>query len=180
MPTLPEDKQPHWFVMRAFRNELSMEQLFQKHKFRCFLPKREVIRHTRMGDIRTFVPVISTYIFVYSDYFTLRDFQQPLNITFNRIFGLSEGHNTMKVPDKQMEDFIRVATQHESDTRYYLPEELELQKGQRIRICGGPFEGVEGDLVKIKGLRDKRLVLSIPGIISISTAVQRTYIQLVK
>ena len=57
-------------------------------------------------------------------------------------------HNTrtlLEVPEKQMEDFIRVINE--------MPEAIytnsfTFAKGDHVRVTGGPLKGVEGDVVE--------------------------------
>ena len=39
-----------------------------------------------------------------------------------------------------------------------------------MRITGGPFEGQEGVFVKVKGARDRRVVVQIQGVIAVAMA----------
>ena len=139
------------------------------------------MRQLKNKSLAEVVPAINLYLFVHSDYASLYSFKQNTpGLLFTKVINSKDSHTTMKVPDKEMEDFIRVATQKEQESRLFRPDEIQLPKGQRIRILGGPLSGVEGELVKVKGLRDKRIVLSIPGIISVMTLVDRNLIQLLK
>ena len=65
-----------------------------------------------------------------------------------------------------MDDFRSACDIAGDEVRFFLPEELELEKGTRVRIHGGPFEGREGVLLRVKGKRSKSLVVSIEGFIS--------------
>ena len=76
----------------------------------------------------------------------------------------------MKVPDGQMNDFIKVAGSYAEDLVYYSPDELDLKKGTRVRVHGGTFDGVEGTLLKVKGKRNKRVVICIKDVTAISVA----------
>ena len=49
-----------------------------------------------------------------------------------------------------------------------------------MRICGGVLNGIEGVMLRLQGVRDRRLVVSVPGIMSVSTPVNRTYVQLLE
>ena len=50
-----------------------------------------------------------------------------------------------------------------------LNDEVNLTKGTRVRIHGGQFNGLEGTFVKVKGARDKRVVVDISGVIVVAT-----------
>ena len=53
---------------------------------------------------------------------------------------------------------------------YFQPEEVNLSKGTKVRITGGDFEGYEGVFVKVKGARDRRVVISLQGVIAMAMA----------
>lgn len=45
-----------------------------------------------------------------------------------------------------------------------------------VRITGGTFEGVEGIYQRIKGVRDKQVVVCIEGIVAVATATVPAYL----
>ena len=42
--------------------------------------------------------------------------------------------------------------------------------GTRVRIIGGDFEGQEGLFLKVKGARDRRVVIEVQGVIAVAMA----------
>ena len=75
----------------------------------------------------------------------------------------------MIVQEKQMQSFIAVAGNVDERILYLNPDEVNLTKGDRVRIVGGIFEGAEGFLVKIEHKREKRVVVKIDGITAVAT-----------
>ena len=53
---------------------------------------------------------------------------------------------------------------------YFGGDELNLAKGTRVRVTGGDFEGYEGIFLKVKGARDRRVVISIEGVVAVALA----------
>ena len=49
------------------------------------------------------------------------------------------------------------------------PRTESLQRYE-VRITGGDFEGQEGVFLKVKGARDRRVVIAIQGIIAVAMA----------
>ena len=49
-----------------------------------------------------------------------------------------------------------------------LQERLNLKRGVKVRVTGGEFEGQEGIFLKVKGARDRRVVISIQGVIAVA------------
>jgi transcription antitermination factor NusG len=74
------------------------------------------------------------------------------------------------VPDDQMRQFIAVAGTYDEHLIFFSPDEVNLRKGTKVRITGGDFEGYEGVFVKVKGERDRRVVISLQGVIAMAMA----------
>ena len=53
---------------------------------------------------------------------------------------------------------------------FFDPSEINLAKGTRVRVIGGEFEGYEGVFVKVKGARDRRVVIAIQGVMAVAMA----------
>jgi tRNA A-37 threonylcarbamoyl transferase component Bud32 len=53
---------------------------------------------------------------------------------------------------------------------YFSPDEINVAKGTKVRIHGGPYDGLEGSFLKVKGAREKRVVVEISGVIVVATA----------
>ena len=74
------------------------------------------------------------------------------------------------IPDNEMQRFIAVAGTYHEQLLYFRPDELNLSKGTKVRVTGGDFEGQEGIFLKVKGARDRRLVIKIQGVIAVAMA----------
>ena len=80
-----------------------------------------------------------------------------------------------------MQQFIAVSGTYDEQLIYLEPTELNLTKGTRVHICGGVFEGQEGTYLKLKGHRDKRVVVAIRGVIAVALAtVHPSMIEVIK
>ena len=91
----------------------------------------------------------------------------------------STGLKYIVVPDKQMESFIKIASQYEENTIYYKPEEIDIRKGTHIWIYGGKFNGVKGVFMRVKGKRRRRVVVMLEGIMGISVEVHPDLIEVI-
>ena len=74
------------------------------------------------------------------------------------------------VRDDEMQRFIRVVENFEEEITYLSPEEVNIEKGTRVRIIGGNFDGVEGIFVKVKGKRNKRVVVMLDKLLAVVMA----------
>ena len=77
----------------------------------------------------------------------------------------SNKEDYLTVRTKEMEEFIAVTEDNEAHITYFRPEEINLQAGDRIRVKGGLYDGKEGIVMRIKGKRNKHLVVQIPGML---------------
>lgn len=80
-----------------------------------------------------------------------------------------KGKQPQIVPNREMESFIAVAGNTTEQIQYLGPEEVNLKEGDKVRVLGGPFAGVEGTFLRIAGNRGKSVVISIPGVVVVST-----------
>ena len=82
----------------------------------------------------------------------------------------------VRVPDAQMENFIK-ATKIDDDSLVYLNYEEYLSKpGKRVLIIDGPFTGVEGVIKRIK--KNRQVVVAIDDLAAVMiTAVPRSYLK---
>ena len=75
------------------------------------------------------------------------------------------------VPDKAMEDFIRISRIMADEALYLSDISAKLRVGQKVRVLSGPFKDIEGVVVRVK--RSRRVVVELPGLLAIAT----TYIK---
>lgn len=179
---LPEPEKPSWFVLNSYtRNEHKVEDyLSQVENLQFFIPKRYALRNYYGRVKRELVPLIPGMVFVRDVYDKVQQLQK--DVSFLGFATLSDGvrRMPMKVPDYQMDNFIRVVQHFEEDLTYFRPDELQLNKGSYVKIIGGKFDGAKGELLKIKGKRSKRLVVCIPQIMAVAaTHIEPEFIRVI-
>lgn len=82
------------------------------------------------------------------------------------------------IADAEMQRFI-TATATDPNPRYFSPDELTPDMvGKKVTLLGGPLAGYSGNLLKIRGMRKKRLIVSIPGFLSAAVEVTPDFIKL--
>lgn len=72
------------------------------------------------------------------------------------------------IDDRQMRIFIVVNSVKDSDLLHIEASDPEFFKGQKVRVIGGPYKGIEGIIKRIKG--DRRLLVQISGICAVATS----------
>ena len=166
-----ENEPVQWFVMNAYKSEKKAEDALESAVgIEYFIPKRYVVRKFQGKLKRILVPVIPNLVFVKARYGEIEDFKIKCPYLHYATCKECGVNKIMKVPDAQMENFMKVAGHYEEDIIYYSPDELDFKKGMKVRVLGGAFEGVEGVLLKVKGKRKKRVVIEVKGLLALSAA----------
>lgn len=125
-------------------------------------------RYRRGRKVRALVPVIRNLVFVHARPSEVQRFKSQ--ITYLQYITDTRSGQKIVIPDHDMQRFIAVAGTYNDHLLYFQPEELNLSKGTKVRITGGDFEGQEGVFLKVKGVRDRRVVIAIQGIIAVAIA----------
>lgn len=168
--------------MRAYKAEKAAEEWLDAHKKRYFLPKQWAVReyHGRKG--RYLVPAIPSVLFIKA---TKAEVSQ-IKIGMPRLQYIMDQSVTppmpLTVPERQMESFIAVASRAADidSVEFLLPDEGMPSEGTRVRILGGPFDGVIGTFKRVKGHRNRRLVVELPGLGAVSAEVRPDLVEVIR
>ena len=168
---LNKDK-PRWYVMRAYKNESTAEERLSHKTYglKHFIPKQKVL---------CMVPVIHSLVFVYASQRQIVDFKHNYYYNLQFVTWKTEDELVyLTVPEKEMKNFIEVCHQTEQEVHFYKIDEInkgknkiDIAKGKRVRVHGGPFDQVEGYFIKIGRKRGKQLVVIIPDLLAVSAEV---------
>ena len=157
-----------WFSIgcTSLQKELKVRDDARRYGLQAFVPLTYVVRTHRGQKHRTLVPAVSKLLFVKGTLDEVKDYILHAHyVVFIRKSTFSNKEDYLTVPTKAMEDFIAVTENHEEHVTYFRPEEISLQEGDKIRIKGGFYDGREGIIMRIKGKRNKHLVVQIPGVL---------------
>lgn len=157
-----------WFSIgcTSLQKELKVRDDARQYGLEAFVPLTYEVKSYRGQKHRILVPAISRLLFVKGTLDEVKDYIQHAHyVVFIRKSTFSNKEDYLTVPTKAMEDFIAVTENHEEHVTYFRPEEISLQAGDKIRIKGGLYDGREGVIMRIKGKRNRHLVVQIPGIL---------------
>ncbi len=166
-----------WFPMRVtYQREMKVKAELDRLGIESFVPMRyKVMESQNDGDTelrRVLVPAINNLIFVRSTQERLSELKQtnevlePLRYMMDRT--ASQEHAIMTVADREMENFMRVASRTDDSVMYLDDDTIVGKEGKRVEIMGGAFEGVTGVIRRVK--RCKRVVVEIEGVASVAIA----------
>lgn len=160
-----------WYAMSVpYNRVLKVKGMLDEAQMECFVPMRYEVRTVRGRKVRQYIPAISNLIFVHTTDSCLKMFKQTIPYLQYLVRPLDGISRKIIVPDAQMEQFIRVCRNSEGQLLYLKPEEVNLSRGVRVRILGGPFDGVEGVFVKVKGRRNRRVVVLIDHVSAVAVS----------
>lgn len=170
-----------WFSVGSTspQKELRIRDDARSHGFESFVPLKYVVKTVRGQKQRALVPALSGLIFVKGTLEALKDYTQQSHFPiYLRKSAFSNKEEYLTIPTKAMEDFMAVTEHREEHVTYFRPEEICLQEGDRIVIKDGLYEGREGVIMRIKGKRNKHLVVQIPGMLLAAVELSPEMIEL--
>lgn len=164
-------EQSAWYVMRFLYNHRSnTRERLATAGIETFIPMRQEIRNVRGRKVRINVPVIRSLLFVRSTPAALAPYLETDNYFQFQYRRGGRRAEPLIVPDDQMEQFVR-AVEQAARPLYFTPRELDIARGTRVRVLGGPFDGMEGVFLKVKGARSKRLVIELPDTLAVAVEI---------
>lgn len=159
-----------WFAMSApYRRELKAKDFLEARGIECFVPMTKVAVE-RAGGVkkRETVPAIHNLIFVHTTQESIKELKRGNELLQYRTLPRDGKNVPVIVPEKEMQQFIAVTQARMDEICYLKPEEINLEKGTKVRLHGGSFDGIEGIFVKVKGKRNRRVVVMIEGIAAVA------------
>lgn len=159
-----------WYALRVtYSRELALKEYLDSENIENFIPMHYeyVVKNERR--VRKLVPAVHNLIFVRSTRECIDCMKETLGLSIPiRYIMNRENRQPVVVPDIQMRSFMAVAGNYEQQLVYLEPTDISFRKGERVRVVGGIFEGVEGEFIRVKN--DRRVVVSIQGIMAVATA----------
>lgn len=163
----------HWYPMRVtYQRVKAIKALLDADQIENYLPMRWEWQETTDGQRRLrHLPVIASMIFVRDTRDRIIALKQlpgyePMRFYTRPSVTLKNRREIFPIPDKQMQDFIRVASSN--DERVVFLEDTDYLRavGQRVRVAEGEFAGIEGVVKRIKS--NKCVVVRLEGIATVA------------
>lgn len=170
-----------WFAMSApYRREIKAKELFEEAGLEYFLPMKYVLVEVSGGrKKRELRPAVPSLIFVKATRKEIQFLKDERGIIQYICRPEGERNVPIVVPTVQMENFRRAIENSLNNFIYFLPEEINIAKGKRVRIIGGALNGCEGTFMKVKGARSRRLVIMLEGLGAVAAEVNPDLIELI-
>lgn len=171
-------KQLLWYPMRITygrpeRMKRFQEMLTQEH-LETFMPMRTEFQRTKNWDVHKLtVPAVNGLIFVRSTQEQLTELKMtrrefgPMHYWTN-LFSESDDDRVLVIPDKQMENFMRVYSMGNDHVALLEYTDFIAKPGKRVRIIQGDFENTIGTVKRIK--KSQCIVVQLEGFTAMAIA----------
>lgn len=136
--------------------------------YREFYPYALRIHRQNERRVRKLVPAVHNLVFIRSSRERIDRIKDEMGMTLPiRYIMDRESRQPIVVPTSQMRSFMAVAGSYDQQLVYLEPSAVAFRKGQRVRVTGGIFAGVEGEFIRVKN--DRRVMVSIQGVMAVAT-----------
>ena len=149
-----------WYLLRY--GQISFQKMhsqLESSGLRYFLPSYTAVENRKKGvQVRVERALMFNMMFIHSSLdecvkFVVNNNQLAPEDQKNEFcYDQATFRYVITIPERQMEIFIKAVTNRNTRTIPFMkPTEIDLEKGDKVRIVGGPYDGVEGILESQKG-----------------------------
>lgn len=181
-----------WYAMRvAYQQELKAKAFCDKKAIENFIPMKfaEITVRKRTGGnvegnvasgaiekrVKKWVPAIHNLIFIKLTGSAIADLKKEMEAQVKKIplryIIDNETKKPLIVPESDMDSFMKVAGSKDEGLIYLtagVDEYPKLVSNDKVRVTGGPYEGAEGYVVRVK--KDRRVMVKIAGTCAVLTS----------
>ena len=171
------EEESQWYAMRFLYNDQpKIRRRLDLAGIETYSPMRTVVEERNGRKIRRTEPIIFDLIFVHGTRSQIDPYvRSSPNFQYRYMRG-GKYREPMIVPSDQMRVFMEAVRQTDHPI-YFTPDEIDVSRGTRIRIIGGPLDGYEGIFMKVKGARSRRLVVELPDTIAVAVEIMPDFIE---
>jgi len=148
-----------WYVYRIPLLSIEDKKIFEDAHMQVYLPTYTVTTTIQGKKTTKELPKILNYLFVLATLEQIRELGEMKEI--NPVYRhrckdeiVHENNRWLTVPNEQMHSLMLVAENYEKEVEFCTPNDQRLEKGDRIRIVAGPYQGLEGILVTNQGCKN--------------------------
>jgi len=154
-----------WYAMSDITRPNALDpahKMLERKGFDVFTPMERRTRKWRGQKLIEEVPVVHDLLFVHSTRALLDPIVEETPTLRYRFVKGGKYREVTIIRDKDMECFI-TAVNNLPVLRYFSADEIkEEMVGRRVRVHGGPLDGMEVSLRKLRGTKKKHIIVEIP------------------
>ena len=175
-----KNDEAQWFVLKVSHREQKAQNVLEKAGVTTFCPMTKTDITVRGEKAIVQRPLIANTVFAYGSFSKINSIKNTNSFITYCYAKSGSSYKILHVPEHEMVRFIDSATKMQDDIAYYRPDEIDLKRGDRVRIVGGLFDGYEGVLLKAKGRAKRMFLINFEMLGALGTHVEPEYIRLVK
>jgi len=161
----PTEEPLAWYAMGDLTRPNALDpayKMLEREGFEVFTPKEKRIRKWRGQKLIEEIPVVHDLLFVHSTRIQLDPIVEGTPTLRYRFVKGGKYREPTVINDRDMQCFITAVTNMPVH-RYFSADEIKADiVGQKVKIHGGPLDGMEVSLRKLRGTRKKRIIVEIP------------------
>lgn len=177
------DDSVRWYVMHHNRaNPEKIRARLTRLGIEFFQPQQYVLREVNGRKKKVLEYVLTNYFFLHASFDRLKpltDLTEPFRLAFNLNICSGKQNDYLVVPDDQMRNFMLMASAYDAHPQYVAPQDIDLKRGQRVRIIGGPLNDYTGIYMQVRRGQKRRLVLVIDGVTAVTCDVDPDFVELI-
>lgn len=166
---------------------LAVRDDLRKAGIEYFFPTYMALTGPAGHQYRVEKPLVFNLLFVRTTFERVIEFKNAypanrLHVAYKNRRSNNDPVVPLVVPDHEMKMFIAtVGAYNSTEVPYLKPTEVDLEKGDIVRILSGPFAGVEGTLISQQGKDGGRVMVSISNLIAVPTLhIEPEYLQVLQ
>ncbi len=197
-----------WYLLRY--GQISFQKMhsqLESSGLRYFLPSYTAVENRKKGvQVRVERALMFNMMFIYSSLdecvqfvvnnpgvnFMVKPSEEHPSVSLNQLapeekkeefcYDQATFRYVITIPERQMEIFIKAVTNRNTRTIPFMkPTEIDLEKGDKVRIVGGPYDGVEGILESQKGKDGGTVYVHILNFLATrTTEIRPEFIQIIE
>lgn len=161
-----------WYVLAlpachkgpAFHLQAELDSRLRHHEspFEYFAPSYTEVKVRSGKEVVKKCPLLYNYVFVHASEAEIRAMRRrlPLYNFLPRVQSDGKSHYPY-VSEQTIQNLRWVAAAYDNHLPAYTPEPDKLIKGDRVRIIGGQFDGVEATVLSRPGVGEKEVVVCV-------------------
>lgn len=181
-----------WFVLKTSTTVQRIRDIAEQEGIELFLPTYQITEMKGRNKIQKEKSLTLDLFFVrctVSDMDRICENHKVVYPIFRRRKILSDTIDTqntitgryLSVPDKQMGYFMRTMELYDENVPFIQPHEVDMTKGDIVRIIAGPLKGIEGILLSEQGKDGGRVLVNIDDVVAIPTvSIQPEWLEILQ
>lgn len=170
-----------WFVMRDLKRPNAKTPGYKQMAelgFEVYTPLQWKVCDKNGRRVRVQCPVIHDLLFIHG---VKEEIENAIKNINTMQFRYQRGAYLcpMVVPDREMEMFLK-ASGAASDIKFCTPDEITpAMLGREVKVVGGAIDGVQGKIIKIRGSKNRHILIELPGLVSAVVKIASDLIEFV-